>query len=133
MTPRPVPEPQKGASVLEWARYIAQSLARARIIPGANVFVEETPAGTAVHAFETDVLVEAKTGGSGIGAAASATQMTGADVTIWQCDDAGALTATSATVKAWNKDTANAVGNNKHIWIAKNAAGLWCVVWEQCP
>jgi hypothetical protein len=133
MPSRPVPDPRKGSRVIDWAQSIADTLCRVRPIEGVGVVIEETPGGTIIHALDADVMVEAKTGASGIAVASSATQYTSGTVDVYQCSSSGALTSAGYTVTAWNKDTANAVGNNKHIWIAKNRAGLWCVVWEQCP
>lgn len=78
------------------------------------------------------VILEAKTGGSGIAVASSDTQMTSGTVEVWNCDSSGTLTDGLRTVTAWNKDTASAVGANKQVLLMKNRAGLWVVVWEQC-
>lgn len=75
--------------------------------------------------------IHAKTGGSGIGAASSVTQMTSATVTIWTCDDSGALSATTSTVTCWNKST-TAVGANKHILMQAVAGVGYVCIWEEC-
>jgi hypothetical protein len=82
-----------------------------------------------------DFIVEGKAGAGGIAVAASATQMTSGDVVIWDCNSAGALTVSSpaVTIQGWNKDTAGAVAANAHLVLAKNRAGLYVVIWEQCP
>jgi hypothetical protein len=82
-----------------------------------------------------DIIVEGKAGAGGIAVASSATQMTSGDVVIWDCNSTGALTVSSpaVTIQGWNKDTASAVAANAHVVLAKNRAGLYVVIWEQCP
>ena len=74
-------------------------------------------------------LVHAKTGGSGLGAASSVTQMTSATVRIWIPDRTGALTDSGIDVTFWNKETGGAVSANTHIVMALGPCGYVCL-WE---
>lgn len=74
-------------------------------------------------------LVHAKTGGSGIGAASSDTQMTSGTVEIMVPNITGALQPSGISVTCWNKETSGAVGNNKHILMALSPCGYVCL-WE---
>ena len=74
--------------------------------------------------------IHIKTGGSGVGAASSVTQMTSGTVAIWNADDAGALSDSGDTETVWNKAT-TALAANKH-GLAVLAIGGYVVDWIEC-
>lgn len=74
--------------------------------------------------------VHIKTGGSGISAASSVTQMTSGTVAVWNVDDAGALSDSGDTITVWNK-AVSAIAANKH-GIAVLAIGGYVVDWIEC-
>lgn len=78
--------------------------------------------------------VHVKIGGSAIGAATSATQMTSGSAELWKFDETGAGTATGVTVTVWNKETSGTISANAHCLALRVGHG-YVILWElgACP
>lgn len=79
--------------------------------------------------FRYDDAKVAKNGASAI-AARSGLQMTGGEVTIYEADDDGLLSATSDTKVAYNL-SGTAVAADAYLMIGL-IGSLWYVMWEDC-
>jgi len=74
--------------------------------------------------------IHIKTGGSGISAASSVTQMTSGTVAVWIADESGALSDSGDTETVWNKST-TALSANKHGIAVLTSTG-YVVDWIEC-
>jgi len=71
-----------------------------------------------------------KTGGSGVGAATSVTQMTSGVVAVWNFGPTGAGVDSGETVTVWNKSTTS-IAANKHGLAVMTGCG-YVVDWVEC-
>lgn len=77
--------------------------------------------------------LHAVVGSSAIAAATSATQMTGATVTVQVADpNTGKLASAGYTLKAWNKAVGGTIPANAPILITLDDDGLWIITWWEC-
>lgn len=74
--------------------------------------------------------IHIKTGGAGISAASSVTQMTSGTVAVWIADESGALSDSGDTETVWNKST-TALSANKHGIAVLTSTG-YVVDWIEC-
>lgn len=74
--------------------------------------------------------IHIKTGGPGISAASSVTQMTSGTVAVWIADESGALSDSGDTETVWNKST-TAISANKHGIAVLTSTG-YVVDWIEC-
>jgi len=88
------------------------------------------PPATSGRPVQIGYALHFKTGGSGIGAATSVTQMTSGTVAVWEFGPTGAGVDSGLTVDVWNKATTS-IAANKHGLAVMTCCG-WVVDWVEC-
>jgi hypothetical protein len=94
--------------------------------------ITDTQGGPVLSLAPVKYLVKAKTGASGIPAAASQTEPGAADVTLYEWD-ASEWVATTETVTGWNPSTSGPVAGNTMITLGWVDNQMYEVVTEPCP
>ena len=78
-----------------------------------------------------DGVIHAKTPAGGI-AGRAGLQMSSSSCDLYDCSQAGLLSDSGTNVDIWNP-ASSAVAALTHIVAAKNSAGLWVCILEDCP
>lgn len=96
-----------------------------------EIGIGEEPVKIHSRPHQTNRVIHAKTPAGGI-AGRAALQMSYSSCDLYDCSQAGLLSDSGTNYDIWNPATA-AVAALTHIVAAKNTAGLWVVILEDCP